>query len=286
MTTAAVEAKNLFKVFGRNPGQAVKRLKAGEPRDQVRDAGTAAVIDASFRVERGEIFGLTGLLGAGAGTIVRMVGGAEPLQGTIEVAGKVATVRTPREASRAGIGYIPEDRKNTGLIREQSVALNISLPSLGTVSRAGVLRQSEIQARAERYRTDLSIKAASVDVPVWTLSGGNQQKVMLGKWLASGAQVLAIEEPTHGVDVGARLQVHDLLREYADAGGTVIVASTDVGEVLEICDRIGVMRHGALTQIVSADELTASAVTVLGTKDPELMLETLIESETEAVAAA
>jgi ABC-type sugar transport system ATPase subunit len=91
--------------------------------------------------------------------------------------------------------------------------------------------------------------------------------------------MLAIEEPTHGVDVGARIQVHELIRQFADAGGTVLLASTDVSEVLELCDRIGIMRHGALTQIVSADELTKSAVTVLGTKDPEQMLETLIESE-------
>ena len=109
---------------------------------------------------------------------------------------------------------------------------------------------------------------------------------MLAKWLASGVKVLAIEEPTHGVDIGAKLQVHDLLRDFADKGGTVVVASTDVGEVLDLCDRIGVMRHGELAEIVSADELTKSAVTVLGTRDPEQMLETLIESDTAPAVAA
>jgi ABC-type sugar transport system ATPase subunit len=237
-----------------------------------------------FEVERGEIFGLTGLLGAGAERIVRMLGGAEPLNGTLEVSGAPGKIRNPRHAYRLGIGFIPEDRKGSGLIREQSIALNVSLPSLGNVSRAGVLRNAEIHDRAEGYRGELSIKAGSVDQPIWTLSGGNQQKVMLAKWLASGANVLAIEQPTHGVDVGAKTQVHDLLRAFADEGGTVIVASTDVGEVLDICDRIGIMRHGTLAQIVSADELTKSAVTVLGTRDPEQMLETLIESE--AVGAA
>ena len=239
----------------------------------------------NFEVRRGEIFGLTGLLGAGAETIVRMIGGAQRLQGEIEVDGQPIRLRNPRSALAAGIGYIPEDRKNTGLIREQSVALNISLPSLGSVSRAGVLRRAEIDSRAESYRTDLSIKTSSVGVPIWTLSGGNQQKVMLAKWLASGARVLAIEEPTHGVDVGAKIQVHELLRTFADRGGTVLVASTDVGEVLEICDRIGVMRHGALAQIVSAEQLSKAAVTVLGTSDAEQMLETMIESETAAAAA-
>jgi ABC-type sugar transport system ATPase subunit len=232
----------------------------------------------SFEVERGEIFGLTGLLGAGAETIVRMLGGCIPCGGKVEVEGRSSRVDNPRHANRLGIGFIPEDRKDAGLISEQSLALNVSLPSLESVSRFGVLRHPEIDARAERYRADLSIKAQSVDTPVWTLSGGNQQKVMLAKWLASGVRVLSIEEPTHGVDIGAKAQVHDLLRDFVARGGTVVVASTDVGEVLELCDRIGVMRHGALSRIVSADELTRSAATALGTRDPEQMLETLIET--------
>jgi ABC-type sugar transport system ATPase subunit len=238
----------------------------------------------SFEVERGEIFGLTGLLGAGAETIVRMLGGAQPMDGRLEVEGAGGRVRDPRQASRMGIGFIPEDRKGTGLISEQSIALNVSLPSLPSVSRGGLLNWPAINGRAEDFKEDLSIKAGSVDQPVWTLSGGNQQKVMLAKWLASGVKILAIEEPTHGVDIGAKVQVHELLRDYADRGGTVVVASTDVGEVLDLCDRIGVMRHGVLSDVVSAAELTKSAVTVLGAKDPEQMLETLIESEEPAAA--
>jgi ABC-type sugar transport system ATPase subunit len=238
----------------------------------------------TFDVERGEVFGLTGLLGAGAETIVHMLGGAMPCSGRVSVGGREATIRTPIDARRVGIGFMPEDRKGTGLIAEQSVALNICMPSLPDVSRAGVLNGREILSRAERYRRNLSIKVPTVDAPVWTLSGGNQQKVMLAKWLASGVEVLAIEEPTHGVDIGAKAQVHELLRDFVDRGGTVVLASTDTAEVLELCDRIGVMRHGALTQVVSTEELTRSAVTVLGSRDPEQMLETLIESETVEAA--
>ncbi|MGH2983368.1 MAG: sugar ABC transporter ATP-binding protein [Solirubrobacterales bacterium] len=247
---------------------AVSGLRVGPGRPQI-----------SFDVDPGEIFGLTGLLGAGAETIVRMLGGAVPCGGRISVDGRSRRVYDPVDAGRLGIGFMPEDRKGVGLIPEQSIALNVSLPSLDQVCRAGILRKGEIDERARRYRKSLSIKADSVDAPVWTLSGGNQQKVMLAKWLASGVKVLAIEEPTHGIDIGAKAQVHDLLREFAREGGTVVIASTDVAEVLEICDRIAIMRHGALTEIVNADELTRAAVTVLGVRDPEQMLETLIESE-------
>jgi ABC-type sugar transport system ATPase subunit len=234
----------------------------------------------SFEVRRGEIFGLTGLLGAGAGTVVRMLGGAVPCGGTVTVAGRRRRVENSRDAMRLGIGFIPEDRKAQGLIAEQSIALNVALASLHSVSTAGLLRHRDIDARAERYRRDLAIKAPSVDAPVWALSGGNQQKVMLAKWLSSGVGVLAIEEPTHGVDVGAKVQVHDLLRDFADRGGTVVVASTDVGEVLDLCDRIGVMRHGSLVEVLSAAQLTRAAVTALGSRDPEQILENLVESDT------
>jgi ABC-type sugar transport system ATPase subunit len=234
----------------------------------------------AFEVQRGEIFGLTGLLGSGAERVVRMLGGAEPLTGTLRVDGKRRTLRSPRHASRLRIGFIPEDRKAAGLVAGQSIATNISLASLDSVARGGVLSHRAIRERAERYRDSLSIKLASVHAPVSTLSGGNQQKVMLAKWLASGVRVLVVEEPTHGIDIGGKAQVHDLLRRFAADGGTVIVASTDVGEVLDVCHRIGVMRHGALTQVVDAAAVTRARITALGSHEPERVLETLIEEQT------
>jgi ABC-type sugar transport system ATPase subunit len=232
-----------------------------------------------FEVRRGEIFGLTGLLGSGAEHVVRMLGGVVPCGGTIRVDGRPCTIRTPRDAHAQRIGFIPEDRKAAGLVADQSIAKNISLASLASVSRAGVLSHGAIRSRAERYRDDLSIKLLSIDAPVSTLSGGNQQKVMLAKWLASGVRTLVVEEPTHGIDVGGKGQVHDLLRRFAADGGTVIVASTDVGEVLDLCHRIGVMRHGALTHVVDAAELTSARITALGSHDPERALESMIEEE-------
>jgi len=206
-------------------------------------------------VMAGEILSLTGLVGSGASEVVQMVGGSTPLMGGMEVSGVPRRISTPRDANAAGIGFIPEDRKGSGLIVDHSVAINISYGSLRKVSRAGIMAFGRVRAVATEYRERLGIRLSSVQAPVATLSGGNQQKVLIAKWLASGAQILAIEEPTQGVDVGGRLQIHRLLREYVLNGGTVIVASTDVREVAAISDRIAVFRHGELLEVLDASEI-------------------------------
>jgi ABC-type sugar transport system ATPase subunit len=260
---------------GRRPVPAGPRRTALRVTDLTIAPGSEPI---GFEVAEGEIFGLTGLLGSGAAEIVRMVGGAKPARGELEVAGKPASIQTPRDASRLGIGFIPEDRKGAGLIPDQSVAINISLSSLSSVAVAGWLKFRKVTSRALHYRSRLDIKVRSVRAPTRTLSGGNQQKVMLAKWLASGATLLAIEEPTHGVDIGAKRQVHDLLRQFTADGGTIVLASTDVREVLDLCDRIAIMRHGAMTEVLSASELTRAEVTLRGAGDPEALLESLVES--------
>jgi ABC-type sugar transport system ATPase subunit len=231
-----------------------------------------------FEVRRGEIFGLTGLLGSGAAEVVRMLGGAIPLRGELEVEGGAVTVRNPRDAARRGIGFIPEDRKDAGLVGEQSMAVNVSLASLSEVAPLGWVRRGRLTTRALELKRTLDIRTPSVAAAVKTLSGGNQQKVMLAKWLASGVRILAIEEPTHGVDIGAKSQVHQLLRDFATNGGTIVVASTDVNEVLAVCDRIGVMRHGALADVLSTERLTHQDLAVMGGRSSEHVLEELIES--------
>lgn len=232
-----------------------------------------------FEVRRGEIFGFTGLVGSGAAEVVRMLGGAIPLLGEVEIEGATATIRSPRDASRAGIGFIPEDRKGVGLVADQSVAINISLPSLRRVANLiGWMNRRLLLARANEYRERLAIRASSVQAPVNTLSGGNQQKVMLAKWLASGVRILAVEEPTHGIDIGGKAQVHELLRELTSGGGTVIVGTTDVHEALTLCDRIAVMRHGMLLEVLDTEELTHADLTAMGTRDSDELLSQLIES--------
>jgi ABC-type sugar transport system ATPase subunit len=230
-----------------------------------------------FDVRRGEIFGVTGLLGSGASEIVRMLGGAEPLPCTIEVDGRPTKINNPRAASRAGIGFIPEDRKAIGLVQEQSIAVNVSLPSLGKVATLGWVNESALAKRAGQFKESLKIRTPSVHTAVKNLSGGNQQKVMLAKWLASGVRILAIEEPTHGIDIGGKVQVHDLLRRLAADGGTIVVASTDVHEVLGLCDRVAVMRHGRLVNLVNAEDLSHADVTAMSARDGDL-LETIIET--------
>jgi ABC-type sugar transport system ATPase subunit len=238
-----------------------------------------------LELRRGEVLGLTGLLGSGAAEIVRMVGGAVPLPGTIEVEGRPARISTPHAASRLGIGFIPEDRKSVGLVLDHTVATNISLASLDQVSsRGGVVSHRRIAERAEDYRGRLDIRMPAVDAPVRTLSGGNQQKVMIAKWLASGVRIMAVEEPTQGVDVGGKAQIHALLREFARAGGSIIVASTDVREVLVLCDRIAIFRHGAVTSVLETTQLTHSQLAVRGVSDPEEILSGLVNTDEEAVS--
>jgi ABC-type sugar transport system ATPase subunit len=232
-----------------------------------------------FELKRGEILGLTGLLGSGAAQVVKMVGGAEPLyQGEIWLEEQKIALRSPRHATRLGIGFIPEDRKGVGLVPDQSVAVNVCLASLDDVSRMGVVRPSHIAERGEEFKRRLDIRASSVRAPIRSLSGGNQQKVMIAKWLASGVRLLAIEEPTHGVDVGAKPQIHNLLRDFADNGGSILLASTDLREVLHLCDRIAVFRHGAISKVLSTDDLTHSELAVSGVRDPEQVLEALVDA--------
>lgn len=220
-------------------------------------AGGAAPVE--FKVGRGEILGLTGLVGSGAEHVLRMLGGARPLIGDVEVYGRPVGITSPTDAAAVGIGYIPEDRKREGLVPGMSVAANISLSSLGHVSRAGFLRPNAVRRRAEHYRDAFEIKCRDTSAPVRTLSGGNQQKVLIAKWLSAGVRILVVAEPTHGVDVGGKAQIHDLIREFAGAGGAVVVFSSEAEELVGLCHRVAVFRHGRIVSLVAVDQAAAIA---------------------------
>ena len=219
-------------------------------------------------VRRGEILGLTGLIGAGALELARGLGGRTSLAAdSVMVGGAKVTLGNPARTISAGIGYVPEDRKEAGLVGSLPVDVNLCLASLGDVCDHGFVRRSRVRATAERYAGELTIRAPSLGAPVETLSGGNQQKVQIAKWIASGQAVLVIESPTHGVDVGAKAEIHRLLYEFTTAGGTVIAASTDIPDVLAVSDRIAVFSDGELVDVVSGDRSNHSELLLSGGGD-------------------
>jgi rhamnose transport system ATP-binding protein len=167
----------------------------------------------------------------------------------------------PREAMRHGIAYVTEDRHGFGLVLPLSIASNLSLPALSRYSGpGGLLKRGEEAATAREYRDQLHIRAASIESPAGSLSGGNQQKVMLGKWLNTKPRVLILDEPTRGIDVGAKADVHRIVDDLAKAGMAVIMISSDLPEVLNMSDRVLVMREGRQTAVLGREEATAEAV--------------------------
>jgi ABC-type sugar transport system ATPase subunit len=229
----------------------------------VRTRPEAAPFDLDLH--GGEILGLTGVVGSGAVHLVRALAGLVPLHGTLALDGTPIVLRGPGDAVRRGIGYIPEDRKGSGLALEQSVANNIALASLHRISKYGFTDTRARAGIADAYRTSLAIRCASIDAPVGSLSGGNQQKVLIARWLASGARIIAIEEPTHGVDIGAKAEIHRQLVAFAEAGGSVIFMSTELRELLAIAHRIVIFHAGSPEAILPHHEASESRITAIAT---------------------
>lgn len=225
------------------------------------DAPDAGVHEVSFSVRAGEILGFAGLVGAGRTELARVLFGIEPATaGTIRLEGKAIVVRNPREAVAHGIAYVPEDRRRHGVILEMPVAANATMAIHERLFPGGWLRPGKERGLAEEYVRDLGIKTASVESAVGMLSGGNQQKVALARWLATQPKVLILDEPTQGVDIGAKAEIHRILRGLAAEGLAIILISSDLPEVLGMSDRIAVMRGG---RIVATLEGTADAHAVM-----------------------
>jgi inositol transport system ATP-binding protein len=213
------------------------------------DASAITLDDISFTVRRGEIVGLAGLVGAGRTEVARAIFGADmPDRAEILIDGNPVSIRSPRDAITAGIGLVPEDRKQQALFLAQTIRSNISIASLEGISALGpfISRRKEA-ALVEVYRKLLQIRMASPDQVVGNLSGGNQQKVVLARWLALKPKILIVDEPTRGIDVGAKVEVHNLLFEMAAAGIAVLVISSELHEILSVADRIITMREGNMT---------------------------------------
>jgi rhamnose transport system ATP-binding protein len=218
--------------------------------------------DVNFDLHRGEVLGFGGLIGAGRTDVGLALFGIEPATaGTITLNGKAITVHSPREGMDRGIAYVSEDRRQLGLSLPMSISANISLPTLSRyLDRFGLVKTGMERNTAESFRKRLSIRTSSVDLAVAKLSGGNQQKVMLSKWLNTRPSVLILDEPTRGVDIGAKAEVHAIISELAAEGIGIILISSDLPEVLAMSDRVLVMREGRQMAIFSRQDATQESV--------------------------
>jgi rhamnose transport system ATP-binding protein len=221
-----------------------------------------AFSDISFDVYRGEVLGFAGLVGSRRTDVGLALFGIEPAEsGEIILDGKAERIHSPEQALRMGVAYMTEDRRKTGLVMPMSLTSNISLPMLHQyLSRFGLIQRRSEEATAEYYRERLSIRTPSIQQPVAMLSGGNQQKVMLSKWLNTRPQILILDEPTRGIDVGAKAEVHQIINELTAQGLGIILISSDMPEIMAMSDRILVMREGRQMGIFDREEATQEII--------------------------
>jgi rhamnose transport system ATP-binding protein len=221
--------------------------------------------DVSLALHRGEVLGIAGLVGAGRTEVARSLFGIDRADsGEILVAGKPLRIGSPSDAMRNGIAYVPEDRHQHGLVLDFSIASNVSLPILHRLFRFLVGRRREHRLAAE-YVERLQVRTRGVDQPARSLSGGNQQKVVLAKWLASNPAILILDEPTRGIDIGAKAEVHRIISELAAGGMGIVLVSSELPEVLAMSDRVLVMREGHVVARLERDEATQERVMVAAT---------------------
>jgi rhamnose transport system ATP-binding protein len=211
-----------------------------------------------FELRRGEILGFYGLIGAGRSEFMQALFGiTRPSKGAIKIDGEIAVIRTPNEAVGKGIVYVPEERGRQGAVIGMPIFQNVTLPSLERTSRGGFLRMAEEFRLAREYTSRLDLRAASLDQDVGTLSGGNQQKVVIAKWLATKPKVIILDEPTKGIDIGSKAAVHEFMSELAGAGLAVIMVSSEIPEIMGMSDRVIVMREGRIAAQYDREGLTA-----------------------------
>ena len=216
-----------------------------------------AVTDANFILHRGEVLGISGLVGAGRTELLRLIAGIDrKTAGEIMINGTELNAHDPRAAIRAGIGLVPEERKREGIIAGRSVAENMALSSMRRFARAGWLRRPLMNRTAERVMGDLRLRPLDVTRAIGLFSGGNQQKAIIGRWLAAETEVLLLDEPTRGIDVGAKSEIYALIERLAAEGKAIIVVSSEMPEIIRLSDRLLVMREGRIVATLSRDEIT------------------------------
>ncbi|MCG0238286.1 MAG: sugar ABC transporter ATP-binding protein [Firmicutes bacterium] len=239
-----------------------RQAAIGEEALTVRDLSRGQVLQGiSLTVRRGEVVGVAGLMGAGRTELARAILGLDPVdRGSVTGLGRPVPPGNPRAALAAGLVYVPEDRKRQGLFLNRSVRENLSLASLGRLGRLGWISPRAERELAGRWVRELGVRTPSLEIQVATLSGGNQQKVLFGRWLATDPQVLILDEPTRGVDVGAKAEIYRLINRLAEAGKAILMISSELPELLGMCDRILVMRAGRLVGEFSRSEASQEAI--------------------------
>lgn len=227
----------------------------------------------SFTLRAGEILGFTGLLGDGRSELFTSVFGATPdYTGNIYVDGKKMHMRSTTAAYRAGLGYVPRNRKENGIIRDMSILHNGSIVTYGKIRKGMWIDHKKEKANMEKNRAELSIKMGAMDDLITSLSGGNQQKVVLAKWLSAAPKVLIFDNPTQGVDVGAKEEIYDIILRLAENGVGIVILSSEAQEIIRLCDRTVVMYHGREQGVLEADEMTEGNIMVLATGGDKSML--------------
>jgi ribose transport system ATP-binding protein len=223
--------------------------KIGEIRLEVRNLNAGRLVrNVSLTLRAGEVVGLGGLVGSGRTEVVRAIFGADPIDsGTVLLNGKPLKPRSPRDAVRAGIGLVPEDRKQHGVVLDRAIRINVTMARLSdVVNSLGFLKPAKERQLVSSLGNSLRLKAESMDAPVSSLSGGNQQKVVLAKWFHAGGDVIFLDEPTRGVDVGAKTEIYGLVNKLAEAHKAVLVISSEHQELFGLCNRVLVMSEGEL----------------------------------------
>jgi ribose transport system ATP-binding protein len=248
-----------------------RRPEIGEVLLDVKNLSRAGVLeDISFQVRAGEVVGIAGIVGAGRTELARAIFGVDPLDaGEVWVEGRRMERSDPREAKHRGIGFVTEDRQGQGIVQPLSVAENLALASLGRDTTAGLVNRREQRGRAEKMIEELNIRTPGPEQEVRYLSGGNQQKVVIGKWLLADSKVLIMDEPTRGIDVGAKVEIYELMNELTRWGAAILMISSDLPEVLGMSDRILVMSGGSIAGELPVEEATQERVMALATQGSE-----------------
>lgn len=264
LNTADTNKRELIKLMvGRELNETYpQRQKApGETTLSIRNLSGNGVKNISFDVKRGEIVGLAGLIGAGRTEFAQLVFGFEKIEeGEIILNGKNIMPESPSDAINNGIALVPEDRKRQGLLLEMSIRFNTSLPSIKRDSKFTVVDKKAEKQISDKYMDDLKIKAPSIEQKAKNLSGGNQQKVVLGKWLAMNPELIIFDEPTRGIDVGAKQEIYNIMNELADQGKTIIMISSDMEELIGMSDRIVVLHQGRVTGELEKDSFNQEMI--------------------------